>query len=268
MNEALSQELISKFDLHPAQPAEAQHSFKALELVHEQGMRAFLDCYRPLMKGLDDKAAAAYLGSWFSSLALAVQYSLSVYSTIPVISLSCLSIHLIPASGYCRIAFSLQDWEMENGPKEEMREAWRNEVLVRFYRDTAAPLLHSLHEASGLSLSDLWGQLPTKFNYYIELFADGLQDSKLLDTVQDDYRYLKHNLPADILGMKRNPFDVTVRRIEALDDPERTVQMRNRCCLYYRTEGGSYCYTCPRLKEEERAARRVEFGKKAAHAHG
>ncbi len=268
MNEALSKELISKFDLHPSPPAEALHSFDAQELVLEEGMRYFIDCYRPLMKALDNQAVAAYFGSWCSSMALAVQYSVSMYSAVPVIALSRLSVHLIPSSGYCRIAFSLRDWEIQTVPKEESREAWRHEVLASFYRDTAAPLLRSMSRASGLSLGEIWGQLPTKFNYYMELFAADLQDSGQLGTLQADYDYLKHSLPAELFGMKRNPFDVVVRRIEALADPEQTVQMRNRCCLYYRTEGGSYCYTCPRLKEVERAARRAEFRQKAASGQG
>ncbi|MBW4080519.1 (2Fe-2S)-binding protein [Paenibacillus sp. S150] len=268
MNEALTQELISKFDLHPAPPAEALHSFKATELVQEEGARTFIACYRPLMKALDDKAAGAYFGSYFSSVALAVQYSISVYSSVPAISLSNLTVHLIPADGYCRIAFSLQDWNIQAAPAEESRESWRNEILAGFYSDTAAPLLCSMSEASGLSLGEIWGQLPTKFNYYIELFTAGLQNSKLLYTLQEDYSYLKDGLPAEVFGLKRNPFLVKVRRIEALADPEQTVQIRNRCCMYYRTEGGSYCYTCPRLKEEERVIRRVEFRKKAASAQG
>ncbi|MNO23544.1 hypothetical protein D3C76_133470 [compost metagenome] len=268
MNEELTKELISKFDLHPVQPAEALHSFDAQALIHEEGMRNFIDCYRPLMKALDDNAVAAYFGSWVSSMALAVQYSISMYSSVPVIDLTRLSVHLIPASGYCRIAFSLQDWEIQCPPAEVAREAWRNEVLASFYRDTIAPLLRSMSEASGFRLSEIWGQLPTKFNYYVELFSAGVEDSRLLETLQNDYSYLKTSLPVEHFGMKRNPFDVVVRRIEALADPEQTVQMRNRCCQYYRTEGGSYCYTCPRLKEEEREARRLDFRTKAASAQG
>jgi hypothetical protein len=269
MNDAQILEQIkdygSKFDLHPAVPEDALYTFAAEELIDEETMRAFIDTYKPLMKALDDTAAGTYFGGWFSSVALAVQYSVSMYSIMPEISLSNLSVHLIPAGGYCRVAFSLNGWKFNSAPAYAAeRTNWRNEVLLRFYQDTAAPLMRTLSIVTGVRLGELWGQLPTKFNYYIELLAAGSSSAGLMETVQADYSFLKDEMPADVFQLPINPFDVTVRRTEALADPASTVQMRNRCCMYYRTEGGSYCYTCPRLKEEERAKRRAEYRSLAA----
>ncbi|AIQ18654.1 hypothetical protein H70357_19580 [Paenibacillus sp. FSL H7-0357] len=265
MNEAQIKDIGSKFDLYPSPPEEARYSFTAQDLINVEGIRAFVDCYGPLMKALDDKAVAAYFGGWFSSLALAVQYSVSLYSNVPVINLSNLRIHLIPASGYCRVAFSLNSWVMEPAPADEQgRVTWRNKVFTEFYRNTASPLLRTMSAASGLRLGEIWGQLPSKFNYYIEMLAAGDSNKEFLIHVQDDYSYLRKGLAAEVFQLPRNPFDVEVRKIESLADPEQRVHMRNRCCLYYRTEGGSVCYTCPRLKEEERATRRAEYRIQAA----
>lgn len=271
MNDAQTQAQIQdfggKFDLHPAVPEGAVHSFAARELTRENGMRAFIECYRPLIKGLDDKAAATYFAGAFGNVALAVQYALSVYSVMPEVSLSGLSVHLIPAEGYWRVAFSLGGWAFTPAPADaEQRLAWRNDRLTQFYRETAEPLFSALSNVTGLGLSEIWGQLPTKFNYYLELLAAGSANTGLMETLQADYNYLKDEMPASVFQLPRNPFHVTVRRIEALADAASTVQMRNRCCLYYRTEGGSYCYTCPRLKEEERAKRRAEYRKNTASA--
>ncbi|WNS45076.1 (2Fe-2S)-binding protein [Paenibacillus sp. MMS20-IR301] len=262
MNELLIKEFAVRFDLHPAAPEGTQHSFAASELVQEQGMEAFVKAYRPLMKALDDKAVAAYFGGYLSSIALAVQYSVTGFSCVPDFSLDNLAIHLVPADGYCRIAYSLQEWKPEYGPAAEQggsREAWRSEVLIRFYKETAGPLIRSISQVSGLAPSEIWGQLPSKFNYYVEAFAAGVTDTALLQRIADDYGYLKDELPAEVFQMPRNPFQVKVRRMESLADPEQTVQMRNRCCMYYRTEGGRLCYTCPRMKESERAERREEY---------
>ncbi|MEK5446220.1 (2Fe-2S)-binding protein [Paenibacillus sp. FSL R7-0331] len=269
MTEEQEQEQIkdfgSKFDLHPGIPEGTKHSFNAGDMADEAGMRAFIECYRPLIKGLDDKVAATYFAGAFGNIALAVQYALTVASAVPVVSLQRLSVHLIPADGYWRAAFSLGEWSFEPAPAEAgQRREWRNEQLIRFYRDTAAPMLSMLSRVTGLSGGEIWGQLPTKFNYYLEVFTSGGLPERLLNTLQDDYRYLCEEIPAEIFGLKKNPFRVQVRKLESLADPDKTVNMRNRCCLYYRTEGGSYCYTCPRLKEEERAVRRTEFRKPAS----
>ncbi|AIQ58915.1 (2Fe-2S)-binding protein [Paenibacillus borealis] len=267
MNDLLIKEFGNKFDLHPEEPEGALHSFAAIDLVQEQGMRAFVDTYGPLMKALDDKAAAAYFGGYLSNLALAVQYSVTGLSIVPDLSLMNLSIHLIPADGYCRIAFSLHEWKTEQGPEAEQgREVWRNDVFARFYQETAGPLVRSISQVSGLSLGEIWGQMPSKFNYYVDSFAAGLTDPKMLNRIEADYGYLKDEMSAEVFQMPRNPFHVKVRRIESLTDPEQTVQMRNRCCMYYRTEGGRLCYTCPRMKEGERAERREEFRSERAAA--
>ncbi|WP_310828817.1 (2Fe-2S)-binding protein [Paenibacillus pedocola] len=270
MDEAQTPELIkhfgSKFDLHPTAPEGARYSFAARELTREDGMRAFIDCYRPIIKGLDDKVAASYFAGSFGNVALAVQYAISVYSAMPKVSLSDLSVHLIPAEGYWRVAFSLDTWTFSPAPADpEQRISWRNGRLTQFYQETAAPLLSVLSNVTGLGISEIWGQLPTKFNYYIEMLAAG-SNNGLMQTIQADYRYLTDEMPAAVFQLARNPFHVKVRKVEALADPASTVQMRNRCCLYYRTEGGSYCYTCPRLTEEERAKRRAEYRNSTASA--
>ncbi|QUL52359.1 (2Fe-2S)-binding protein [Paenibacillus tritici] len=269
MNEFLIQEYSTKFDLHPVVPEGAMYSFNGAELVGAEGMKTFMETYRPLMKALDDKAAGAYFGGYLTNIALAVQYSVTGFLCVPDFSLGNLNLHLIPADGYCRIAFSLSEWKLEQAPAdEESRKAWRNDVYTGFYQATAGPLIRAASEVSGLSLGEIWGQLPTKFNYYVESFAAELTDPVLLHRMEEDYAYLKDGLPAAVFGMPRNPFQVKVRRIESLPSPEKTVQMRNRCCMYYRTEGGRLCYTCPRMKEEERAARREEYRREQASAGG
>ncbi|QSF42540.1 (2Fe-2S)-binding protein [Paenibacillus tianjinensis] len=270
MDEAQTSELIkdfgSKFDLHPEVPEGARYSFIVKELIREDGMRAFIECYRPIIKGLDDKVAASYFAGSFGNVALAMQYAISVYSVMPEVSLSSLSVHLIPAEGYWRVAFSLDTWTFSPAPADaEQRICWRNGRLTQFYQETAAPLLSVLSKVSGLGPSEIWGQLPTKFNYYIEMLAAG-RHSGLIQTIQADYRYLTDEMPAAVFKLARNPFHVKVRKVEALADPASKVQVRNRCCLYYRTKGGSYCYTCPRLTEEERAKRRAEYRNNTASA--
>ncbi|WP_342561180.1 (2Fe-2S)-binding protein [Paenibacillus sp. FSL R7-0345] len=263
MNDAQQQQIqdfSSTFDLHHGIPEGAVHSFNVAEMTDEAGMRAFVECYRPLIKGLDDKVAATYFAGAFGNVALAVQYALSVYSASPGISLSDLSVHLIPSNGYWRVVFSLDEWSFTPAPADaKLRTDWRNEQLTQFYRDSAAPLMSMLSHVTGLAGSEIWGQLPTKFNYYLEVFTSRDLPAGLPETLQEDYRYLREEMPAEVFGLKRNPFHVQVRKIESLAEPGKTVNMRNRCCLYYRTEGGSYCYTCPRMKEDERAVRRLEF---------
>ncbi|SET29592.1 (2Fe-2S)-binding protein [Paenibacillus sp. NFR01] len=267
MYEEQLKDIAVKFDLHLRRPAEALYSFHAAELLDEAGMRSFAESYKPLMKALDAGAVGAYFAGWLASVALAVQYSLSFYPAVPVIALSDLDIHLIPAGTYCRIAYSLRNLRMEAAPEDpEARACWRDRLLTELYRDTIGPLFETMTVVSGLPAGELWGQFPSKFNYYLEMFAAGNDNTKQVKRLQADYEALKGKLPGEIFGLRRNPFQVQVRWIQSLADPEQKVQMKTRCCLYYRTEGGSCCFTCPRLKEEERERQRTEYRQLASAA--
>lgn len=260
---------LEQFGLYDTPPEGTLYSFSALDLTNEEDMSAFIQCYSPLMKALDNKAVAAYFSSWLANVAFSLQYSLSIHQTALDINLSNLMVHLVPSDGYCRISFSLKKWAIEQASSDQMdREVWRNDIITRFYRDTARPLLSLMSEISALAISEVWGQLPTKFNYYMETFEKKINDCNALTRLTEDYRYLVNDLPAEVFGLSRNPFRVTVRKIEDLADSGETIQMRNRCCYYYLTDGGAYCYSCPRLKEEERSTRRLEYRKKMASSEG
>lgn len=260
---------LEQFGLYTTPPEGTLYSFSALELTDDEVMSAFIQCYGPRMKALDHKAVAAYFANWLANVAFSLQYSLSIHQAALDINLSNLWVHLVPSDGYCRIAFSIKEWVIEQAPSDQMnREVWLNDIFTRFYHDTTRPLLRLMSEISGLAISEVWGQLPTKFNYYMETFEKKINDCNELTRLSEDYRYLVNDLPAEVFGLSRNPFRVTVRKIEDLADPGQTIQMRNRCCYYYLTDGGAYCYSCPRLKEEERSTRRLEYRKQKASSEG
>lgn len=263
MNEALSADISKLFDIHAAAPEGTERSFRAAELASSEGMERFLVQYAPLMRAIDKQAPGAYFANWFANAALALQFALARYNTVLDFGLSNLHLHLIPAKGYCRIAWSLDAWTETPLPEAEpMRSNRLRLELENFYRNTAAPLLQEASRATGLSLGNAWGQLPTRFNYYDSLLPAGDEDDAAV-CFRNSYSILK-DLSPSWFDYSRNPFQAKIRYTEDIAEPGKSVMIRNRCCLYYCTEGGSLCYICPRLTEEERSRRRVEYRQKAA----
>ncbi|WP_339314672.1 Fe-S oxidoreductase [Paenibacillus sp. FSL R10-2734] len=261
----MMEDIKSRLDLHSSPPEGALYSFSTMKLTEEENLKAFVQCYGPLLKALDDKVVAAYFANWFSNVALSLQYSLSKYSSALDLSLSNLLLHLVPTERSCWITFSVEEVRFIPAPTHQReREDWCKEILTTFYRDTAAPLIRLISEVCGLAIGEVWGQMPTKFNYYFEVWEKEISDCNQLQQLREDYHYLMHGLPAEVFGLSRNPFLVTVRNVESLTDSEATIQLRNRCCLHYLTIDGDYCYRCPRIKEEERASRRLEYRKQMA----
>ncbi|WP_281887742.1 (2Fe-2S)-binding protein [Paenibacillus sp. YYML68] len=235
---------------------------RAEQLADPETMRQLLDIYGQRIKALEPAAAAAYLAGWFGYAALAQLYSCSIYDTALSFTPEQLELQLYEKGDYAVFSFKLLGPELQQSTTHKepppSRAEWLQQTWVELYGRTLRPMLEAAAAATGTDVGSLWGQLPTRFNYTVPLWLEETHDEELQAIIKDDYRRLCLELPADVFGRSRNPLDVKVRLIEDMKDSSKQVKMKNACCLYYQTEGGTYCYTCPRMTEAQRAERRAE----------
>lgn len=250
--------LEQKFNVTLKNRDNAVFSMKAVEMIKPENMNQLLTVYSPLIKAIDNSPAAAYFCKLFSGAAMALQYMISVENKAANFSLENLTIQLYPKDGYYSFSYKVDRWSIQNGPSfNSERSDWLQQVYADFYGKTVKPLFESASKSGLIDMSLLWGQLPTYFNYYIELLTDS-DVSTHKEQIIHDYEYLKYQVSPNVFGCKKNPFDVKIRMIEDLRDPNKQLRMKNVCCQFYRTGEERYCYTCPRMKEDEREARRCE----------
>ena len=237
--------------------SDAVISVPARLLTEPSAMEAHLRQYAPLMKALELPAAAAYFCANFAFVALTLQLSISLNSTAPDLSLDNITVQLYPDNGKFAYWYKLERYSAEAAPTcEHSRSEWIKEKQIHFYRHTVRPLFEAVSAVGGLGIAHLWGLLPTKFNYHISDWIDKAKTNEQKQRIAEDYSILIRHVPAEAFGRAKNPFDVSIRWLEDLRDPAKQVRMKNVCCMYYRTEGGQYCYTCPRMDEQARAERR------------
>lgn len=227
----------------------------AAELLQAARMEEFLDHYRSLLRADNRQPAAAFTAVSFGGAGLALQYCVSVHDRAPDFSLDNLVLQMSLSSKRPDISFRPLHWRERESPEGELpRRQWLAEVLAGFYSGQARPLLESLSAASGLHISQLWGQLPTWFYRDIRQLLEEERRERVKARISDDYRFLREGLEArSVFGRSRNPFAAQIRALEPLVDPNRLPLMKTACCLNYRTEDYGYCYTCPRLNEEQRS---------------
>lgn len=250
--------LERKFSFFLASRPNGLFSMNAAELLKEENMDQLLHIYMPTIKAAAPDVAGTYFCSWFRSVCLVHQYAVSVCDAAMDLSLSNLDIQLYSRDGRCVFACVYRHPRQNMAPAG-LRESWREEAFASFYGDQVRPLFESVSRSSGVNIGQLWGQLPSGFPSAIELFlqeANG--DDGLRLRIEDDYRYLTGQLDGEgVCGRKRNPFDVKLRLVDNPYDPEKPYYMKTSCCLFHHTEGGYYCYTCPRLTAEEREERKA-----------
>ncbi|CAM4212280.1 hypothetical protein [Paenibacillus tarimensis] len=235
-------------------------SYPLAELCEPGLMRAFLKEYGGFIKAMEPAAAGAYFAGWLSYPALACQMMMSLYGKKLELSLDNLNVDLYLHGERAALSFRLNKWAMEAEPAElSQRARWRNELLAAFYGDSVRPLLAAVSEACGVHIGQLWGQLPTRFQYGIDAVEAEAWPEPIRERVESDYMYLKQGLEGGVFGRAKNPFDVHFKLVPDLYNPDEQVRLKNACCYFYCTEGGYYCYTCPRISETEREKRRLEY---------
>lgn len=251
-------QLSKQFYIHRNDKEQIVISVPAIELLEQAKMDHLIDTYAPLMKALERKAAAAYFCSWFGATALALQYGVSYCNKLFDLSLHNITVQLYCKDDYYWYSFKIHSWSEEDGPTETAeRTEWLRKGYDDFYGNTLRPIFETAARSGGIDVGQMWGQLPTRFNYSLAIWMEEESDPSLRERIDADYRLLKEIDPA-AFARSKNPLNVKIRRIEHLEDPSKQMRMKNVCCLYYLTEGGHLCYTCPKLKEEDRAARREQ----------
>ncbi|WP_067623660.1 IucA/IucC family C-terminal-domain containing protein [Alicyclobacillus acidiphilus] len=251
-------EFTRLFRMTTASQSERTYTCAVSELIDGTWLAAFLKTYQMSIRADAEEVAAVAFAKWFAFVAAGFQYGLSVRNAALDLSPERLHIELYPdGEAYC-FSFRVDSWKMVKAPGTAAgRLAWRERELFTFYRQTVHPLFDALSGRTGISARELWGQLPPKFRWFLDMFQH-VRDPQLSERVAADYAYLQ-GLPGSLFGCKRNPLDVRWRTVESLEDPNQQVYLQPTCCLDYRRSGGQYCFNCPRLKESERADRRAQY---------
>ena len=245
--------LESKFYLTRADRSDADLSVRAADLLDRSGMDEFIREYTVRIKALEPAAASAGFCGWFRVVAAAQQYAVSLWDAALDLSLSNLTIQMYRKDGWYWLSFKVEEpREFLYSPAAGTRERWREDVLTAFYRNEVRPLLESAAVSSGTNVGLLWGQFPSGFHYYFEQFLLAAENDERRRQIEEDYRFLIRGLGGEVFGRKRNPFDVKIRLIDNPHARGRPMAMKTSCCMFYRTEGGSMCYACPRMTDEER----------------
>ncbi|WP_127532006.1 (2Fe-2S)-binding protein [Paenibacillus kobensis] len=252
----MEQQFGLTFQPHPSPIA----SFKLSDLYDEPHMKRLLDVYTPLIQGLDPTVGGMYLTSSFILFSAALHYMVAIHPSAIDFSPERFTAEVVYIEGtysYYTVRFRVDEL-VAVAIDPSRREQQRNELFDRLYSNTIRPLIELLSDVSGTPRIQMWGSFP-RITYAYEHLIAIEQDPQRKQQLQDDFRYTTEEMPPDAFGTKRNPYKHTYRLLDNPYNPEQPYRMKPTCCNYYLTEGGYYCYTCPRLKPMEREERKQKI---------
>ncbi|RTE09369.1 (2Fe-2S)-binding protein [Paenibacillus whitsoniae] len=256
-------ELLARhFGITP-EPHEAPlYEIEGRRLVRADGMKEAIAAYAPLMKALEPAAAAAYLTGRLGNLNTAVHYMLAHDARIDL-SPERWTLQIYQHErGYAEFRYVLSEIVELEGPLSGQRSLWREQQLRHWYGNVMRPIVEVIAAAADMDITQLWRLFPMKFPYFHEALQKMPDHESIAQKFGEDYKFALHELDGEPFGRVRNPLDVTFCTVDypaAPGQPDEQIRMKTSCCMYHRTEGGYYCYTCPRLKPEERAKRKEEM---------
>ncbi|MFC4775542.1 (2Fe-2S)-binding protein [Paenibacillus sp. GCM10023252] len=226
----------------------------AERLVDPNALAEVLAIYYPLIGGVDQEAGEVYMARWMINPMMAAIYSLALHESIPDLSLSNLTAYISKD----QVVWQLKQQSLLEPGGDVNRLEWSKEMLSALISNTVRPLFEAIAVAGTARLSLLWSQLPTYLIYSCEQLMACASDEDERNRLAAMYTVM-HELPPSTFGRSSNPLAVTFQYTESLTDPCATYRLKYGCCLYYKIEGGEYCYTCPRLKEEDRLRQRMAY---------
>jgi ferric iron reductase protein FhuF len=262
VNKVLDWELLERhFYVTAAHRTDTLYSINAKELLRKEEADKFVALYGERIKAKVPEAACTYFSGFLAGLCSAVQFLLSHHDVALDYGLHNLTIQLyLNDQQKPSFSFVLHDCTCETASAEGDRTIWREAVLSKLYAETVRPIIEALAEAAHSDASTLWRVLPTGVYYrYEEILLQAAHHPALSEQIKDDFAFLVHGIQGDVFGRKRNPFDIKLKTIPSWKNPDEQLRQKTGCCLYYQTEGGTYCYTCPRIDDKMREQRKQEL---------
>ncbi|USG66192.1 (2Fe-2S)-binding protein [Brevibacillus ruminantium] len=230
-------------------------------LMQAEGMADMVAFYQAEIKGLGPDVAAAYFAGWFGYVCTGFQYLISRYHAAPDFSPANLEVQFYKKNHHTWLTFKIKDSRVATRQRDQHdRASWRKEALEIFYTQTVRPLFDTLSHATGHDLHQIWGQVVMAMYWSREKWLNVFETVEARKLMEEDYHFVTAEMAPEIFGRKKNPYQTKLSFVKSPRDPEAMIPRKATCCLAYRTENGhGYCYTCPRISEEEREEKRLRF---------
>lgn len=220
--------------------------------------KEFLYLYAPQIKAETPDVAAAYAASYFGRVCALFHYALWHDGLHLDLSLHNLRLQLNRQSERASLAFPMITAQGLKVPDED-REHVSRRSIEEFYGDLVRPLLEGWAAAAGLKAGMMWGFVATTLYYYRKAWLEEEKTAQQSERLDMDLDILYNKIDPQVFGRSKNPINIKFRMIDDPRTPGATIPMKASCCLAYKTADHGYCYTCPRMKESEREARRQEM---------
>jgi hypothetical protein len=234
-------------------------------LAQGDGALQFVQAYAPEIKASTYDVAATYFASWAGRLCAAHYYALWHDGLDMRLTLRDVSLQLVRQQWGVGITFKLKEYEAVPVPLiGESVEQTMHSAIERFFGEVVRPIVDAVSEAGGVSSGSVWALMTGAYSYLLSQWRGQELDDTARERLGLLNTLLVEKVRPEVFGRPKNPFQAKPRMVENIQGTGQLVPLKGSCCLAYKTDTGhGYCFTCPKINEEERQGKREAFAAKA-----
>lgn len=217
-------------------------SIRVDRLLEEGALIHYLEKVRKKLGASNNVVAASMLIKRYSFLVAMSLYTMSVWNKRLVLSPERIWLETDDSADIWLPTFRFEKLDAERCIG--CRDQWREETVSQIFAKHLFPLIEKLRNTTKISVHILWENIAI---YIYWIYEKLIGDETLVhvhERLCDDFHYLVHGADGAVFG---TPGQNPLKRFWKGDSSSR---QRSTCCLYYQTDRGSHCRTCPRIARQ------------------
>jgi len=222
---------------------------QGIDLLHPEALEAFLSAFGQAIQSPRKEVTGSIFMKRYVSVIAGALYAFSYCDRCLDISLEQLKIVLQKDTLQFLLA---TDEELPSTSAVSERDERRRLLLHHMYHSNMKPVWNAIIQATGIGGATLWATLSYLIAYWRQEDINQLVTDEARRCALEDYRYFTDKAWID--SFADCPINPIFSRFKSVEIDDHTVLVRAKCCLQHCLPGDDrYCYTCPRINEENRA---------------
>ncbi|BDG35468.1 (2Fe-2S)-binding protein [Geobacillus sp. 44B] len=217
-------------------------SIRIDQLHKENVLVDYLEKVRQKLGAANKVVAASMLIKRYSFLAAMSLYAMSVWNKRLVLSPERIWMETDDNDDMWLPTFRFEELKAEICTG--CRDQWREETVRQLFAGHFSPLIEKLRSITKISVHILWENIAIYIYWLYETLGKDDSLAYIREQLYNDFHFLVHDADGALFGtFRQNP-------LKRFWKGNAGVKQRTTCCLYYQTEGGMHCQTCPCILRE------------------
>ncbi|KRF03117.1 hypothetical protein ASG89_23535 [Paenibacillus sp. Soil766] len=239
------------FHISPKGMEEPLLHIPARQLLDGPVMLDVLQQGQTLLRGKGLDISASYLGLTLFNLVATIHLFLAQYNQWLDLELDHLALQVENHGDHSHVGYQIVNVQWKEVPTED-RDLFIELEMRKLFSTLIGPVITVVAEQAKVNQAMIWNQFAARMTFVRDYVLENDPRPHVCEQFSADYEVLTKQFTADVFGRKVNPFVHEPKYIDSPYHEGKKVLIRSSCCMYYRREEGTKCFSCPILKDSQR----------------